>query len=132
MPLHIANLTVKALQEAGIDISEAKVAVLGYAYLENSDDTRNSPSEVLVKRLEELEAEVIIHDPYVSEYQGDLFEIVQGCDAIVVMVAHDAYKIMDFDKFRRYVILPVLIDGCHLFSVAQNHIPGWEYYCVGM
>lgn len=41
------------------------MAVLGYAYLENSDDTPNSPSEVLVRRLQELEVEVVMHDPCV-------------------------------------------------------------------
>ncbi len=93
MPLHMVELTVDALAETGVDIAEAKVAVLGYAYLENSDDTRNSPSEVVVKRLRELGAEVVIHDPYVAEYQGDLEERVRGCDAVVVMVAHDEYDV---------------------------------------
>ena len=51
MPLHVADLTATALQEAGVDVTAARVAVLGYAYLENSDDTRDSPSAALVERL---------------------------------------------------------------------------------
>jgi len=35
-------------------VEGARVAVLGYTHLEESDDTRNSPSEVLVARLREL------------------------------------------------------------------------------
>lgn len=37
MALHMVDLTVKALQEVELNINDAKVAVLGYAYLENSD-----------------------------------------------------------------------------------------------
>jgi len=131
MPLHMAGLTVEALREAGVDIAGAKVAVLGYTYLENSDDTRNSPSKVLVKRLQELGAEVAVHDPYVPEYQGDLGEMVRGCDAVVLMVAHDAYRAVDLEELRMQVARPTLIDGRHVFSVGQARAAGWDYRGVG-
>ena len=131
MPLHVTGLTVEALREAGVDIAEAKVAVLGYAYLENSDDTRNSPSEVLVARLRELGAEVVIHDPWVPEYRGDLGERVQGCDAVVLMVAHDVYRAMDLVRLRAQVARPILIDGRSVFAAEQAQTAEWEYRGVG-
>jgi UDP-N-acetyl-D-mannosaminuronic acid dehydrogenase len=108
MPLHMADLTVEALREAGVEIKNAKVAVLGYAYLEISDDTRNSPSEVLVARLQELGAEVVVHDPYVL--QGGLREMVWGCDAVALMVAHAAYRAVYQGKLRTRVARPILTD----------------------
>ncbi len=72
MPLHVADLTVGALREAGIGIAGAKVAVLGYAYLGNSDDTRNSPSEVLMAQLRKSGVCIKIHDAYVPEYRRSL------------------------------------------------------------
>jgi UDP-N-acetyl-D-mannosaminuronic acid dehydrogenase len=131
MPLHMADLTIKALEEAGVDVAEAKVGVLGYAYLENSDDTRNSHSEALVTRLHELGANVVIHDPYVREYQGDLEERMQGCDALVVMVAHDSYSRLSLSKLRTSVRRPILIDGRSVFSVEEVEAAGWAYRCVG-
>jgi UDP-N-acetyl-D-mannosaminuronic acid dehydrogenase len=131
MPLHMAELTVGALEEVGREIEGARVAVLGYAYLENSADTRNSPSEVLVARLEELGAEVVIHDPWVPEYRGDLEQRVQGCDAIVVMVAHDEYRAVDLDRLRAQVAQPILIDGRNVFSVEQARAAGWICRGVG-
>ena len=131
MPLHMTNLTLKALREAGIEIKDAKVAVLGYAYLENSDDTRNSPSEVLVARLRELGAEVAIHDPYVPEHKGDLQEAIGGSDAIVVMVAHDAYRTMDLNALKTKVASPILIDGRRVFVPARVQAAGWDYQGVG-
>ena len=131
MPHHVAELTVDALEEAGLEIEGAWVAVLGYAYLENSDDTRNSPSEILVNRLEELGAQVRIHDPWVREYQGDLADVVRDCDAVVVMVAHDAYRELGLAGLRELVAHPVLVDGRNVFLPEQVQATGWIYRGVG-
>jgi UDP-N-acetyl-D-mannosaminuronic acid dehydrogenase len=131
MPLHMVDLTVEALREVGVDIADASVAVLGYAYLENSDDTRNSPSKALVARLQELGASVVIHDPYVAGYQGSLQEMVQGCDAVVLMVAHEEYFGIALDELRERVAHPILVDGRHVFSAEQARVAGWVYRGIG-
>jgi UDP-N-acetyl-D-mannosaminuronic acid dehydrogenase len=132
MPLHMAELTIDALGEAGVEIEDARIAVLGYAYLENSDDTRNSPSITLISRLQELGAEVVVHDPWVRDHQGDLKERVGGCDAIVVMVAHDEYRVVDLTKLKARVARHILIDGRHVFSAEQARAAGWAYRGVGL
>jgi UDP-N-acetyl-D-mannosaminuronic acid dehydrogenase len=131
MPLHVADLTVEALQEVGVDIAGARVAVLGYAYLENSDDTRNSPSEALVARLRELGAEVAIHDPWVREYQGEIETVVQGCDAMVVMVQHDEYCQLDWGDLRALLRHPVLVDGRRVVTEPARQLPGFVFRGVG-
>lgn len=132
MPLHMAELTVDALSEAGVEIEGAKVAVLGYAYLENSDDTRNSPSVSLISRLEELGAQVVIHDPWVTEYQGQVEERVAGCDVLVVMVAHDAYRSLNLSKLKNLMAQPVLVDGRGFFRNLDLKQAGWIYAGVGL
>jgi UDP-N-acetyl-D-mannosaminuronic acid dehydrogenase len=128
MPAHVADLVVDGLHAAGKDIAGARVAVLGYAFLENSDDTRNSPSEVLVERLRTLGAEPVIHDPYVSEYRGDLQERVQGCDAAVLMVRHSEYLQLDPQELVGWLASPVVVDGRHAFAAGAAH---WIYRGVG-
>jgi UDP-N-acetyl-D-mannosaminuronic acid dehydrogenase len=132
MPLHVTDLLVDALSQAGVAIEGARVAVLGYAYLENSDDTRNSPSAVLVARLRELGAQVVVHDPYVPEYKSDLEKVVQGCDAVALMVAHDVYRSVDLEDLKLKVACPILIDGRHVFSMRHAQTAGWDYYSVGL
>jgi UDP-N-acetyl-D-mannosaminuronic acid dehydrogenase len=107
MPIHIADLTVEALKEAGIAISKANVLILGYAYLENSDDERNSPSAVLVEQLRERGAEVTIHDPHITRFNGDAKGMAHGKDALILAVAHDAYRQLNIDTLG----VPVIIDG---------------------
>ena len=84
---------------------------MGYAYLEESDDTRNSPSEILVKRLVESGADPIVHDPYVREYRGNPIEMAAGCDAVVFMVRHHDYLGMDLQCLRNGLRTPILVDG---------------------
>lgn len=127
MPLHMADLTVEALREAGKDIAGAKVLVMGYAYLENSDDTRNSPSEVVIKQLRKFGAEVVVHDPYVPGYQGDVRERMQGCDAAVVMVQHEEYMALDMEKLG----VPAIVDGRGVFQDQSGLDYGLVYRGVG-
>ena len=131
MPLHVADLTVEALSSADRPLAGSRVAVLGYAYLENSDDTRNSPSAALVARLEEHGVGVIIHDPWVEGYQGDLMDHVSACDAVVVMVGHHQYQELNLDALKNVMRTPILIDGRGLFDPAQVRLVGFVYRGIG-
>ncbi len=131
MPLHMVKLLEDALAQAGRPILDARIAVLGYAYLEDSDDTRNSPTRSLVARLYELGAQPVIHDPWIAEYNGDVYEKIKGCDAAVVMVAHSAYKELDLEKLQSALRLPVLVDGRRVFDAEKVHSADIKLYCIG-
>jgi UDP-N-acetyl-D-mannosaminuronic acid dehydrogenase len=131
MPLHVAHLTTEALAEAGVDIARAKVAVLGYAYLENSADTRNSPSRTLVSRLKEMGADVVIHDPWVADYDGDLCSRVKGSDALVVMVKHSQYIEMNLAAVKDALRHPVVIDGRSILERNRLDALGLIHRAVG-
>ena len=131
MPRHMVELLVSALAEQGRGIAGARILVLGYAYLEDSDDTRNSPSTALVTRLKELGALPVIHDPYVPEYQGDLYELGRGCQAAVVMVSHRAYKGLDLAKLAQALSLPVLVDGRRVVDANYARSIGYHYRGIG-
>jgi UDP-N-acetyl-D-mannosaminuronic acid dehydrogenase len=131
MPLHMVKLLEDALAKVGKPILDARIAVLGYAYLEDSDDTRNSPTRTLVARLYELGAEPIIHDPWIAEYNGDVYERVKGCDAAVVMVAHSAYKELDLKKLKSALRLPVLVDGRRVIDSQSAGIAGFQSSTIG-
>mgnify|MGYP000846060202 FL=1 len=131
MPAHMVDLLSKALAQAGVSLAGARVLVLGYAYLENSDDTRNSPSAVLVRLLESLGADVRIHDPYVEGMQGDVVEAAQGADAVVLMVRHQAYNALDLPRLRAAMRTPVLVDGRKAVDGRQARELGFLYWVVG-
>ena len=132
MPRHMLELLQDRLDAIGCDLENARLLVLGYAYLEESDDTRNSPSEILVRDLIDSGADVVIHDPYVSMYDGDLFEKARGADAVLVMVNHKIYRTLELAELRSAVRTPILIDGRHVFSAEQAQKEGWVYSSIGV
>jgi UDP-N-acetyl-D-mannosaminuronic acid dehydrogenase len=131
MPLHMVELVEKALIASERTISGARVVVSGYAYLEDSDDMRNSPSIVLVKRLRELGADVVIHDPYVAGYKGDLPALARNADAVIVMVAHSGYKTMKLSEVSAVMRTPLLIDGRSVYTREQAEQAGLKYIGLG-
>lgn len=66
--LHVPELARDALRNMGRYIAASKVTVLGASYREDVGDTRYSGSEVIVRRLAEMGAEICIHDPYVDHW----------------------------------------------------------------
>lgn len=66
--LHVAELTRDALRNMGRYIAGSKVLLAGASYRQDVGDTRYSGSEMVVRKLTELSAEVIVHDPYVDHW----------------------------------------------------------------
>jgi len=66
--LHVAELTRDALRNMGEPIAAAEVLVLGAAYREDVGDTRYSGSEIIIRKLAEMGAEIHVHDPYVQHW----------------------------------------------------------------
>jgi UDP-N-acetyl-D-mannosaminuronic acid dehydrogenase len=132
MPIHMVKLLEKALARHNKSMKDAKILVLGYAYLENSDDTRNSPSATLVGGLDALGAEVVIHDPFVNEYNGDIFIKAGSCDAVVLMVRHDAYLNLDLATLKSKLRLPILVDGRHVFDAKKAREMGYDFIGIGL
>jgi UDP-N-acetyl-D-mannosaminuronic acid dehydrogenase len=131
MPTHMVKLLRQALRFVSTELDGSRVLVLGYAYLEDSDDTRNSPSESLVQSLQMLGAEAVIHDPYVSQYRGDVYQKASGCDAVLLMVAHQEYRQLDLDRLRAIVEPGVLVDGRAVFDPYLAKKAGFIYRRVG-
>ena len=66
--LHAAELVRDALRNMGKIVAASKVTILGASYREDVGDTRYSGSEILVRKLTEMGAEIGVHDPYVKHW----------------------------------------------------------------
>jgi len=66
--LHAPQLVRDALRNMGKPLAAAEVLILGAAYREDVGDTRYSGSEVMVRKLAEMGADVKVHDPYVEHW----------------------------------------------------------------
>jgi len=65
---HAAQLVRDALRLMHKPIAAAEVLILGASYREDVGDTRYSGSEIVVRKLTEMGAEIRVHDPYVDHW----------------------------------------------------------------
>jgi len=138
MPRHMLRLTLDALARSGRQVNGAKVAILGWAFLANSDDTRNTPSEPYRDELIRAGATVVVHDPYVEDEPGvpltsDLAEAVRGADVIAVFAAHHQYRSLDAVRLRELTGRkhPAIIDGRNIIEPDSFIKAGFVYKGIG-
>lgn len=66
--LHVAQLTRDALRNMSRHLAGSDVLLCGASYREDVGDTRYSGSELVVRKLTEMSAEMMVHDPYVDHW----------------------------------------------------------------
>lgn len=135
MPEHMADLLEEGLRDAGRTIKDAKIAILGVAFLENSDDTRNTPSKPLYETLQKKHAKPILHDPYVREFElpftKDLNEAIDGADAILLVTKHKDYFNLDLSSIKKKMRTPIFIDGRNVYQREDCEKIGFIYKGIG-
>jgi UDP-N-acetyl-D-glucosamine dehydrogenase len=139
--LHAAQFVRDALRNMNVPIAGAEILILGASYREDIGDTRYSSSEVIVRRLSEMGAEIRVHDPYIDQWwefvnqdvyprrglkaffhnqkklkdlrvQKDLTEALNGIDALVFAVRHKDYLDLTPDEVLKAIGKPVAIIDC--------------------
>jgi UDP-N-acetyl-D-mannosaminuronic acid dehydrogenase len=136
MPYHLAEMTGQALAEHGAELDGAKIAVLGVAYLEDSDDTRNTPAIPVIEALQKQGATVVAHDPYVRVLDGyeitrDLNMAVAASNAVVIVTRHRPYYDLDLSWLKGVMQTPVLVDGRNVFDAERAQAAGFTYRAIG-
>jgi UDP-N-acetyl-D-glucosamine dehydrogenase len=66
--LHAVQLVRDALRNMGKIVAASRIALLGASYRQDVGDTRYSGSELIVRKLTEMGAEMVVHDPYVKRW----------------------------------------------------------------
>ncbi|MDA0322118.1 MAG: GDP-mannose dehydrogenase [Verrucomicrobia bacterium] len=66
--LHVGQLARDALRNIGRPIAAADILLLGASYREDVGDSRYSGSELIVRKLTEMGADMSVHDPYLEHW----------------------------------------------------------------
>ena len=93
-----------------MDLSGARVLVLGFTFKENCSDVRNTRVADIVAELQSYSVTTDIHDPWADaamvrqEYGLELTnDPAEGSyDAIIVAVAHDEFSAMGLQGVRNF------------------------------
>lgn len=107
MGAYVADQLVKSMLTKGTHIANSEVLILGFTFKENCPDVRNTKVIDIVKRLEEYQIKVNIHDPMANALQvQETYGVIcqngeskkKTYDAILLAVAHHQFKDMDLSK----------------------------------
>jgi len=114
----------------------ARVGVLGLAYKEDTDSTKNSPSLALLEFLKR--ADVQVHDPVVpasvvpfARGCRTALEAAEGADVLVLATPWPHYSSLAVDDLARVMTGRVLIDPYRLLKIDEMVAAGFEYHTLG-
>lgn len=103
MPAFVVQTVERALQRSGLNLSGAKILLLGIAYKRDVDDLRESPALVLFELLQRAGASVSYNDPYFPEVgtgrhyslktSSTPLDRVPDFDCVLLVTDHSAYDI---------------------------------------
>jgi len=137
MPCHMVELLEAGLREAGRGLRGSRIGVLGYAFLEDSDDSRNTPTNRLLVELEKRGAESRVHDPYIREtetgqrIEEDLEKALEGCDGVVLMTRHSVYRSLTPARLEGLLRTRVVVDGRNTWDGQEFLAGGFIFKGVG-
>jgi UDP-N-acetyl-D-mannosaminuronic acid dehydrogenase len=122
---------VAKLEETLGVLEGARIVLLGWSYLENAGIALNSPSSSVASLLRARGAHVVLHDPHVAEHAGPLAARLEGADALVLMVAHDAYRALDLAALAPLMRRRVLVDTRHVLDAREVNEMGFHFAAIG-
>jgi UDP-N-acetyl-D-mannosaminuronic acid dehydrogenase len=138
MPNHMFKLTKDALAQVGKELNGSKIALLGWAFINDSDDARNPPSEPYYDLLTKAGASITIHDPHVLNYpnveiEKNMPSVIKDSDAVIILTAHSEYfKLNPADvKSLMGKDQPVVVDGRNVIDPAVFVDGGFVYRGIG-
>ena len=120
-----------------------KLAVLGLAFKNGTDDVRESPAIAIVKSLLREGCSIVAYDPAAMvraaeelpagavSFARDPYEALQGADACLVLTEWEDFVTLDLARVRKLLRYPIVLDGRNLFKPDRMEASGFNYYSVG-
>ncbi len=130
-------------------VSHKKIALFGFAFKKDTNDTRESAAISIASDLLAETANVVIFDPKVSEAQirkdlavaennekvciaKDPYEAAEEADAILVLTEWDMFKTLDFTKIYNNMRKPAFIyDGRNILDIEALRQIGFDAQSIG-
>jgi UDP-N-acetyl-D-mannosaminuronate dehydrogenase len=118
-----------------LGIRDSVVTILGLSFLENSGDTRNSPSITVGDELVRRGAKVRFHDPYADYPDVEVFrsldDALRGADCAVLLTAHKEYKKMDFARLGELMKNKIFVDSRNQYEKEEILKNGFVFRGLG-
>ncbi|MFL5482652.1 MAG: UDP-glucose dehydrogenase family protein [Gemmatimonadaceae bacterium] len=135
-------LGVKIKHALGADLQGKRIALWGLAFKAGTDDMREAPAITLIEMLLADGATVCAHDPAAMDqarrvladkidFADNNYEALPGADALVIVTDWNEYRNPDFERIKKGLVRPVIIDGRNLYDPERMSDLGIRYYSIG-
>ena len=116
MPEHVIKLTLDAFKECKKPIQNNDILILGVSYKPDVKDIQLTPAKHIIKKLQDLGANIHIYDPYFSSSQvfginveENLDAVISKVDASIIITAHKEFRNISLSVFNK-MKSPILVD----------------------
>ena len=118
------------------------VGLLGLSFKPNSNSVVASTSMQLAKQLVTMGAEVRAYDPAAIEgaraelngsvrYCESAYAAAEGGDALVLGTAWSEFRSLDYDRIKRALRRPLIVDTKNILDAVRMRSLGFEYVGIG-
>jgi len=135
------RLVVRKLKKVLGSLEGVPVTVLGLTYKPETSTLRRSAALEIIGDLLREKMIVSAHDPKADRkevaqhtefrFYEDLYEAVKGARAVVIITGWPEYKALDFDRIRKLMADPILIDVNDMLDAQSMESKGFVYLDVG-
>ena len=133
---------MKKVRGALWTLKKKRLAILGLAFKDGTDDVRDSPAIEIVKDLLEEGCDIVAFDPAAMErtksilgdsisYAPDAYAAAKGADALLILTEWKEFARLDLPRLRELLNYPIILDGRNLYSPQDMALAGLNYYSVG-
>jgi UDPglucose 6-dehydrogenase len=125
------------------DIKGKTIAVWGLSFKPQTDDMREAPSIVIIKKLIEAGARVKAYDPVAMNeakhslrdtiiYADDQYDALIDADCLLLVTEWPEFKFPNFKIMKKLLTKPVVFDGRNIYDAAEMQLNDFEYSCIGI
>jgi UDPglucose 6-dehydrogenase len=136
-----AGRMVEKITRAVGGLSGRTIGCLGLSFKPNTSDTRDSPALRIILDLVRAGARVRAFDPVAMpearqvlpgiDYTEDAYDAATGCDALVIATEWNQFRSLDWDRMKKALKSPVVVDLRNVYEPGQMRDLGIRYVGVG-
>ncbi|HEX4603867.1 MAG TPA: UDP-glucose/GDP-mannose dehydrogenase family protein [Candidatus Angelobacter sp.] len=119
-----------------------RLAVLGLAFKDGTDDVRESPAIKVIEQLLQEKCQIIAFDPAAMDrarqmlgnrirYAPDAYTAADGADALLILTEWKEFAHLDLARIKRHLKSPIVLDGRNVFSQTEMAEAGLNYHSIG-
>ncbi len=131
----------KVIEAMGGDVAGKRIAILGLAFKQNTDDMRDAPSLDIVPMLQDAGADLVAFDPEAMGEAAKLlpglklakspWEALTGADAMVIITEWDQFRALDPERMLAAMKGNTVIDLRNIYRPEDMAARGFAYSSIG-